>query len=138
MKNCIGCGAQVFGKHLSKRKYCSNKCRLEKLKKENQKINPISGLCSGIVGTIAELVVSSDLLGKGYSVFRALSPSCNCDLIILDAEKNLKRVEVTTGYYSLWKNKIFHHKKKCKSLNKFDILAIYMKDGKIIYEPKLE
>ena len=37
----------------------------------------------GTTGAIAELVVATDLLGRGYEVFRALSPSCSGDLAVL-------------------------------------------------------
>lgn len=55
------------------------------------------GLPTGTVGAINELRVSVDLMARGYAVFRALSPSCPCDLAILK-DDNLIRVEVKTGY----------------------------------------
>ena len=42
-------------------------------------------LSTATVGAISELVVCVDLAKKGYEVFRAISPSCSCDLI---ARKN--------------------------------------------------
>ena len=51
------------------------------------------------VGTALELIVSIDLMSKGYDVFRALSSSCPCDLIAMKDGKCL-RVEVTIGKVS--------------------------------------
>lgn len=55
-----------------------------------------SGLASGTVGAISEMRAAIDLMGQGFEVFRALSPSCSCDLAVL---KNgaVVRVEVRTG-----------------------------------------
>lgn len=55
------------------------------------------GISSSTVGAMSELLAAADLMRRGYAVFRALSPSCFCDLI---AEKNGKTemVEVRTGY----------------------------------------
>lgn len=56
-----------------------------------------TGLTTGTTGAISELVVSAELMRRGYAVFRSLSPSCFCDLI---AHKDGRqyRVEVRTGY----------------------------------------
>lgn len=83
-------------------------------------------------GTINELLVASDLLKKGYEVFRAECPACSCDLIILN---NLKpyRVEVKTGCRVGGEINISRSK---LNLAKFDILAIVF-DGVIRYEPEL-
>lgn len=47
----------------------------------------------GTSGAICELLVAADLLRRGYHVFRAVSPSCPCDLLAM--RDNLSaRVEV--------------------------------------------
>lgn len=56
-------------------------------------------------GAISELVAASDLMRKGYHVFRAMSPSCPCDLIAFD-KNGIKKVEVRTGRL-LASNKLF-------------------------------
>lgn len=89
-------------------------------------------LSSGTRGTIGELLVAADLLGKGFAVFRALSPSCACDLAILKDSK-LVRVEVTTA--SLLQNGKPAYSKHDPA--KYDVLALVFHNGKIIYEPEL-
>jgi hypothetical protein len=79
------------------------------------------GLNAGTVGAIGELIVSADLLQKGYEVFRALSPSSSCDLAILTKEKKLIRVEVKTGYRTKMTGRLGCAK---PDNARFDILAI--------------
>jgi len=110
-------------------KFCSRKCSrgywavlygIDKL------------LPCGTVGAIAELVVATDLLKKGYDVFRALSPHCSCDLAILKNRK-LYRIEVRNGY------RLKNGKTCCtnKHINA-DILALYIRvENLIIYTPEL-
>ena len=76
-------------------KSCSQACKLVKDRRHYAKV-PYN-LTTGTVGAISELKVATDLLSKGYDVFRALSPSCSCDLAILQKDK-LLRVEVRTGH----------------------------------------
>lgn len=45
---------------------------------------------------MAELFVATDLMRRGYSVFRCVSPNSPCDLAILMGER-LLRIEVRTG-----------------------------------------
>jgi hypothetical protein len=52
---------------------------------------------SGTTGAITEMMVGSDLMQRGFSVFRALSPACFCDLIATNDSLTL-RVEARTGY----------------------------------------
>lgn len=59
--------------------------------------NPSKNVSPGTKGAIKELMVSVDLMNKGYQVFRAFSPQAPCDLIALKDGKCL-RVEVTTGH----------------------------------------
>ena len=53
-------------------------------------------LSTGTKGALSELLVAADLMAKGYEVFRALSPSCSCDLIANNG-KGLLRIECRTG-----------------------------------------
>ena len=88
-------------------------------------------LAVGTVGAIHELAVSADLLRRGYAVFRALSPSCSCDLVIM---KNgvLQRVEVTSGRHTKTKIEWLP-----KDPAKFDLLAVVTRDGQIHYTPEV-
>lgn len=64
------------------------------------------------------------------SVFRALSPSCDCDLAVL---KNCKliRVEVTTGY-TMQNGALSYHHHDTKN---YDVIAVVHKGG-ISYFPE--
>lgn len=116
-------------------KYCSKECREENRRLKYVSVNkPIyDSICTGTVGAIHELLVSVDLLKRGFDVFRSLSPSCSCDLAILKNRKLIK-VEVTTGKYSV-SGKLFYPPKKDI---KYDLLAVVVKHGDIIYLPTLE
>jgi hypothetical protein len=53
-------------------------------------------LGTGATGARSELIICADLIRLGYEVFRAVSPQCSCDLMIL--RKGIaERVEVRTG-----------------------------------------
>jgi hypothetical protein len=93
-----------------------------------------SGLPSGTTGAISELLVSSDLLRRGYAVFRALSPSCSCDLAILKGGR-LFRVEVRTAYRHQKTRRLFYPK---VDPEKSDIAALVVGGTEIIYIPELE
>ena len=90
--NCKQCNASFHGR--AAQCYCSAKCRRKsahwRAVKEPTKEKLLS---AATIGTIAELVVCQDLLGKGLQVFRAVSPHASCDLIAFN-EKGIWRVEV--------------------------------------------
>ncbi len=115
-------------------KYCSRSC---KVRAYNKGLG-IRGLhlATGTTGTIGELVVAADLLRKGFEVFRAVSPSCSCDLAILK-NGQLLRVEVRTGYRNQKTNHV-----RCalspKNRDRFDIFAIVIAGTEILYRPELE
>ena len=69
------------------------------------------------------------LMGKGYEVYRAMSPSASVDLIVLKDSKAL-RVEVTKGNRKGNPEvlKWYPH-----SALRFDVLAVWEADGKITY-----
>lgn len=48
-------------------------------------------------GAFGELLVSADLLKRGYHVYRALSPAAPCDLLIFKDSEQPLRVEVRMG-----------------------------------------
>jgi len=50
------------------------------------------------VGARSELLAAAHLMECGYHVFRAMSPSATCDLIITKPGQQMIRVEVRTGY----------------------------------------
>ena len=129
-KNCLMC---EFPLPKYREKFCSDECRDDYPRTLPSK-RPDRGkaMATGTKGTIAELKVASDLLGRGYPVFRALSPACPCDLVILAGKKSL-RIEVrsATENFSgeLTRNySRAHH-------DKVDIYAWVLPD-RIVYEPE--
>ena len=78
-------------------KSCSKECRTKRLldisgrQSWNKEISP------GTVGAMSEMMVAIHLMRLGYAVFRALSPSCFCDLMAVKDGRML-RIEARTGY----------------------------------------
>lgn len=94
---CVEC-KKVFVTNCRHQITCSEKCRKEKnLRVQGRKAFINDGLPSGTVGALGELFVAGFFLEKGFSVFRAVSQSCFCDLIIIK-NKKLYKVEVRVGY----------------------------------------
>jgi hypothetical protein len=87
-------------------------------------------------GALSELLVATDLMRRGYDVFRALSPSSPCDLIILQGVAT-QRVEVRTGHRSPTGRLIAPIGNK--DVGRSDIVAIVYDKGKhIVYLPAFE
>lgn len=108
---------------------CSKECRRAiniKKNKVRTQFNTFKGSC-GTKGAIQELKVSADLLRKGYQVFRSVSPSCYCDLVIISKEGIIKRVEVRSATKT--KNGKFCFSRE----GKYDIIASVFKN-EIQYE----
>ncbi len=84
-------------------------------------------------GAIAELRVAAELLGAGYHVFRALSPACAYDLVILTQDRALT-VEVRTTSYAATGDIIRQYGKPLK--DRADIYAWVLPDW-VFYEPEL-
>lgn len=83
------------------------------------------------MGAVSELIVCADLIKRGYSVFRAQSPACPCDLVVWLGGK-LYRVEVRTGSTSVYTGKLlFPFKESDKG--RFDIMAVAKHNGEIAY-----
>ena len=81
------------------------------------------------IGTASELLVSADLIGRGYEVYRALCQHASCDMIAVAGDA-MYRVEVKTGYRAT---------KHCsvRPSNRFDVLAVVVRGRGIIYSPDL-
>jgi hypothetical protein len=140
MKQCIGCGKEIINRR-KEAKYCSNKCCSQTHRKIAQpnkhKLNIISiKIPTHTTGSIAEFIVSIDLLRNGFEVFKALSPSCSCDLIC-QKEKKLFRIEVKTGFYKDNIPTIQMRSRHLKNEN-FDVLAIVTDLHEIRYIPEFK
>jgi len=123
-KICVGCKKEYIAR--AKNQLVCYNC------KDNYKLSITNNLPIGTVGAISEILVSADLLKKGYEVFRAISPSCSCDLAMLKDNK-LLRVEVRTGRNSAT-GKLYY-----SSNMRADIMAVVIhKTNEIIYIPKID
>lgn len=138
--NCLIC-QRPYMPICKTQKYCSPKC--SQIAHQQRNLNRVTHqssttLSTATVGTISELRVATDLLLKGYEVFRALSPSCSCDLAILKDSKLLK-VEVKTGSYYRYDDSGIKLKTSIKrNPVRHDILAIVSPDGiEIKYDSNL-
>lgn len=61
-------------------------------------MNGSLALSTGSVGAIAEIMVCVELMRCGYDVFRAMSPSSDCDILAVKGEF-INKIEVRTGNY---------------------------------------
>jgi hypothetical protein len=108
---CELCGAG-YVKKKNYQKYCSKECSNENQRKVSGRYVETVGVPTGTVGAISEMVVAADLMLRGYSVFRALSPSCYCDLIASNESGEVFHVEVRTGYFNQVNKKMTYPKNK--------------------------
>jgi predicted nucleic acid-binding Zn ribbon protein len=136
-RRCICCGRPLPKDSPLYRQHCSSSCRLGKsrplrARKTSRKSSQDGVLTSGMSGALNELIVSADLLARHIHVFRALSPSCPCDLIVLHDGK-LLRVEVTAGAYNLTGG--FTYIKH--NSDNYDVIAVVFKDRSICYLPDI-
>jgi hypothetical protein len=127
-RHCKGCKKYFLPKY-SYQLYCTTECR------DKQYVNFGSGLslATGTVGAIAELGVSADLMRKGFEVYRALSPSSSCDLLVLKNGKVIT-IEVRSAFSN--SNGIIHS--PMRNI-KAEVLAQFLhRENRIIYTPPLE
>ena len=87
-------------------------------------------VCPSTVGAANELLVAGDLMRRGVHVFRALSPSCICDLVAIHGGK-VFRVEVTTGLISCSGTLSWNR----RDHSRFDVLALVVAGTEIRYVP---
>lgn len=130
-RSCLRCDA-LFSTGRQTQVYCSLDCRNTVTRNAWRELNPPSGLATATTGAISELVIAVDLMKSGYSVFRALSPACHCDLAVLRDGK-LCRVEVKTAYLSAT-GKITY---PAPLSDRYDVLALVRNDH-IEYLPPIE
>lgn len=94
---CVVC-EKLFAPYHKATKYCSPLCRNKAYSVAQPRPETFvnQDVKHGTIGAISELVAASYLMGKGWMVFRALSPSCFCDLVAYkDGEKMF--IEVRTA-----------------------------------------
>lgn len=86
-------------------------------------------------GAAIELIVCSDLLCRGYEVFRSVSPNCSCDALV-QKDGRIQRVEIKAGLYDA-EDSIITSQAKPPDPSRFDILAI-VAENEILYCPGID
>jgi hypothetical protein len=131
LNHCATCGKPLSPEKLARNaKFCSKTCCAAQVNKFKKSAYP--NLVTGTVGALHELMVACDLMRRGFALFRALSPSCSCDMVMLSGGKAI-RIEVTTGYYNEFHQKVVHPN---KDESRFDLLAVVHPNG-IYYKPDI-
>ena len=128
------CGGLTPKNRRKKFRYCSYECRKKDTVKRFNAINgkPL-GLHKTTVGTTYELLVSVDLIRRGYEVYRAVDHGCPNDLAVARGKKFLL-VQVTAA----WKN--FSGKLRYRPHKKggHHVIAAVQRSGEITYIPPLD
>jgi hypothetical protein len=94
-------------------------------------LNPVN---CGTLGALGEILVTYDLMLKGYEVYRAISPASSCDLVALREGKAV-RVEVTKGMRRGKTQRLIWPRHEA---SRYDLLAVWESDGSITYDPPLQ
>ena len=95
-RSCVEC-KKLFETNIDRQKFCSRVCNQLNSRLRTGLKREFETLPKGTVGAINELRAAVYLMAQGYEVFRALSPSCSCDLAVLK-DGSLRRIEVRTAY----------------------------------------
>lgn len=130
---CLVCEDMLPDKYDVRRKYCSDDCARKKYKIDLVPKRYVEGVSPGTIGATAELRVCIDLMEKGYHVFRAVSPSSPCDLVILLPDYRTLRVEVKSVREDI-KTGAFYAPKA--PVEKYDVIC-YVTTSHIIYVPDI-
>ncbi len=135
---CEHCSSLIIPiRNIPHQKYCSSACANAAFRVKTLALNNRAGdskTTNGTAGAISELIVSVDLMRKGYHVFRAMSAHCPCDLIAMLGEKVL-RVEVRTATVNL--DESIGYPKHALATHRYDVLALVIRGTDVQYVPDL-
>lgn len=116
------------------RRFCSKACRAEQTSADHLESRGRPRLATATTGAVSELLAAVDLTRRGFSVFRAVSPACSCDLIALMGGRVL-RVEVRTASEKLKSGRLSFSRAR-KDAGRSDVYAIVW-GSDVHYEPSL-
>jgi hypothetical protein len=84
------------------------------------------------LGAVSELFVAGDLLARGWSVYRAMSAHCVCDLVACDGDHTYK-IEVRSANRAA--SGAWTYNAKPRVDESYDVFALVLPDGTIRYKP---
>jgi len=79
-------------------------------------------------------MVATDLMRRGFDVFRALSPAAPYDLMAQDRSGRMLRVEVRTATRHVTSRQVVWHVGK-DATSKFDLFGLAFHSGEVRYVP---
>ena len=118
---CKNCG-HAFAALRRAQQFCSKGCRCAMYNTVTHGRFDGCPVSPGTAGAIGELRAAADLMLLNLPVFRALSPSCPCDLVVLHGAE-LLTIEVRNGYRNLVNQAIV-----CSNNHQgADLFAVYLR-----------
>lgn len=131
---CKRCGKTIpQSRQMYNAIFCSKYCRQQD-KRERYQASLGDRLANKIQrGAAAELLVASNLLHRGYDVYRALNPDSKADLIAIK-NNSIFRIQVRTVQMNNNSGKPYQNKRNQVDIH-CDILALVI-DQNIIYMPE--
>lgn len=124
---CKQCGLTITS---NRRVYCSSECS----KDADKARIAYPGIPAGTVGAVGELLVSAELLSKGYSVYRSVSPHSPFDLV---ACKNgeMVSIEVKTGQVRQGGSLSYHKGQNSQEPDHYAV--VFPGENRVIFVPEL-
>ena len=133
-RRCAQCGDVLPPKSHGRRMFCGIACSAASRVPATPDLRGYSGgLVTGTRGAVSELRVVVDLMERGFHVYRAMSPSCPCDLVVWKEDGPVIRVEVKTARAHRRTGKVYFNK---GAKNVFDAIC-HVTPDELIYEPKI-
>lgn len=134
---CLYCQGSFPSATRMRRPFCSETCRDIANNKRFAEGIARRNMTRVGSGAFAELTVCADLLRRGYFVYRSVSPTSGCDIVV-DCGGRLLRVEVKTAKPSKDGRLVPAVPPPTAQCAKHDILAMASYDGRVEYWPDLE
>ncbi len=128
--NCKKCG-NLFIPRNKNHLFCSTKCQQTFTRVGLNEHTPKGRTVYNrtLTGAASELIAAAHFMKKGWYVFRAESPNCPCDIIIMRGKICL-RVEVKSGtFYKSTGTPSFN---KNVDPGKFDVLSVVLPDNTVV------
>ena len=135
---CLYCGEPLhLTSVMSNKKYCSIRCRQLHYKERTQK-GQVNYVPKNEKHLICSLIAQSDLMQKGYFVFKPINRHRPCDLIILNQDGEVFLVEVSSAQYNEISGKVLTPNRRHPNADIW-IKVIVRENGEhdLIYEPEL-